>query len=472
MTSYPPSQMTVASLRDQIAGIDMQVPLLDGSATTYINLDNGASTPALRGVMDKVDELMRTYSSIHRGTGFKSLVSTHAYERARQIVGEFVGADPDADVVIFGKNTTEATNTLAEITPWEDGDVVICTVMEHHSNDLPWRKFAEVVYVEVDSQGKLDLDDYAAKLRQYAGHLRLVALTGASNVTGFTPPIYDMAEMAHQHGARILVDCAQLAPHRAIHKGKAGSPRCLDFVTLSAHKMYAPYGTGALIGPREYFAHTPPQMRGGGTIEVVSLEEVQWAAAPERNEAGSPNVPGAVALAASLRILSSVGMDAIAAHERELTHHILQRFQEVDGLWVAGSNDPQRLDDRLGVVTFNLDGSYHSQVAAILAYEAGIGVRNGCFCAHPYILKLLKIGEETYRDFRGRLLHGDRSEMPGLVRASFGCYNTIEEIDILVDWLKRIRRGEYHGDYTIELRTGSYVPRGWDASQVAKAFEI
>jgi cysteine desulfurase / selenocysteine lyase len=278
--------------------------------------------------------------------------------------------------------------------------------------------------------------------------------------------------LAHHYGALILVDCAQLAPHRAIHKGRAGTPRSLDFVTLSAHKLYAPYGSGALIGPRDYFSHMPPQMRGGGTIEVVSLEEVQWAAAPERNEAGSPNVPGAVALAASLRMLSNVGMDAIAAHERELTQHILRRFQEVEGLWVAGSPDPDRLDDRLGVVTFNLDGAYHSQVAAILAYEGGIGVRNGCFCAHPYILRLLKVGEDTYRDFRGRLLQGDRSEMPGLVRASFGCYNTLEEIDVLVEWLQRIRRCDYQGEYVLDRHTGSYVPRGWDASQLAAAFDL
>src|SRR5512146_2539923 len=163
MTGSPVSSLKVEALRAQIVGIDTQVPLLDGSTRTYINFDNGASTPALRGVMDTVDELMRSYSSIHRGTGFKSLVSTRAYERARQIVSEFVEADPQVDVVIFGKNTTEATNTLAQVTPWDPDDVVICTVMEHHSNDLPWRQFAQVVYVGVDGSGQLDLADYEAR---------------------------------------------------------------------------------------------------------------------------------------------------------------------------------------------------------------------------------------------------------------------------------------------------------------------
>jgi cysteine desulfurase/selenocysteine lyase len=464
--------LTVDNLRSQIVGIDLHVPLLDGSTSTYINFDNGASTPAFQGVVDKVDELMQHYSSIHRGAGFKSLVSTYAYERARKIVAEFVGADPETDVVIFGKNTTEATNTLAAVTPWQAGDVVICTMMEHHSNDLPWRQFAQVEYVGVDAVGQLDMEDYEHKLRRHKGHIRLVTTTGASNITGFTPPIYIMAEMAHRYGARILVDCAQLAPHRAITKGQAGTPQYLDFITLSAHKMYAPYGTGALLGPKEYFEQMPPQMRGGGTIEIVTQDEVYWATAPDRNEAGSPNVPGAVAMAASLRILSEVGMQAVAEHEKVLTRHILTRFQEIDGLKVSGSADPSRVEDRLGVVSFNLEGLQHSLVAAILAYEGGIGVRNGCFCAHPYILELLSVSDETIAAFRKRVLNGDRSELPGLVRVSFGCYNTIEEVDRLVEWLKRIRRGEYRGDYQLHPRSGSYSPRGWSYDQVKAAFEL
>jgi cysteine desulfurase / selenocysteine lyase len=472
LTLPPQPALSMSTLRDQIVGIDTCVPLLNGATCTYVNFDNGASTPALRPALDKVNELMTHYSSIHRGAGFKSLVSTRAYETARQVTAEFVGADPQADVVIFGKNTTEATNTLAAVMPWEEDDVVLCSLLEHHSNDLPWRQHAQVVYIDIDHDGQLDLADYALKLRQYAGHIRLVAVTGAANVTGFTPPVYQMAEMAHHAGARILVDCAQLAAHRPIHKGRAGTPRYLDFVTLSAHKIYAPFGTGALIGPAEFFNQAPPQMVGGGVIEIVTHDEVLWAPSPERNEAGSPNVPGAVALAASLRTLQAVGMQAIAEHEKELTHHILRRLREVEGLQIAGSADPERLDDRLGVIAFNLAGVPHAKVAAILAYEAGIGVRNGCFCAHPYILRLLKVDDATYQAFRTRVLHHDRSDLPGLVRASFGCYNTCDEIDYLVEWLQRIRRGQFAGDYVLDLPTGSYLPRGWDESAVAKVFSL
>jgi cysteine desulfurase / selenocysteine lyase len=316
------------------------------------------------------------------------------------------------------------------------------------------------------------MEDYERKLSLHAGHIRLVATTGASNITGFTPPIYQMAELAHRYGVRILVDCAQLAPHRAISKGQAGTPRYLDFITLSAHKMYAPYGTGALIGPKDYFEQLPPQMRGGGTIEIVTQDEVYWATSPDRNEAGSPNVPGAVAMAASLRILTAAGMQALAEHEKTLTRHILTRLQEVEGVRISGSSDPERVEDRLGVITFNLEGMQHSLVSAILAYEGGIGVRNGCFCAHPYILELLAVNDETVAAYRKRVLNGDRSEMPGLVRASFGCYNTLAEIDTLVEWLKRIRRGEYRGDYQMHPRSGSYSPRGWSREQVSAAFDL
>jgi cysteine desulfurase/selenocysteine lyase len=240
--------------RSEIVGIDRSVPLLDGSKRAYTFFDNAASTPTFCGVQQKVDEFLGWYSSVHRGSGFKSLVSTGAYEQAREIVARFVGANPDTHSVIFGKNTTEAINKLAHRFSLQRGDVVLTTAMEHHSNDLPWRPRAQVEYVGLCEDGSLDIEDLQRKLEHLTGRVKLVAVTGASNVTGFAPPIYDIAELAHQHGAVILADCAQLAPHRSIDVGPLDAPRHLDFVALSAHKMYAPFGTGALIGPREFFA--------------------------------------------------------------------------------------------------------------------------------------------------------------------------------------------------------------------------
>jgi selenocysteine lyase/cysteine desulfurase len=462
----------ILTLRGNIVGIDREVPLLDGTSRIYAYLDNAASTPSFRQVRDTVDDLLEWYSSVHRGSGFKSVVSTRAYEQAHEIVGHFVGADPQADCVIFGKNTTEAINTLANVIDWQPGDVVITTLMEHHSNDLPWRNKARVVHVGVDALGRLDLDEMERRINEQSGKIRLVAVSGASNVTGFVQPMHQIAEMAHKAGALILVDAAQLAPHRAMDMGPHGSPQHLDFVALSGHKIYAPFGTGALVGSKAFFAGLPPDQRGGGTIEVVTVDEVHWAEPPERDEAGSPNVIGAVALAASLRVLGEVGMEAIAAHEKELTAYTLEKLARLKEVRVYGSPDPQVLEDRLGVISFAVEGLSHAKVAAILAFEGGIGVRNGCFCAHPYILNLLQVEGEVYRRFKDEVLQGDRRNLPGLVRASFGCYNTTAEVDHLVEMLERLIAGEYSGDYVQERSTGSYFPRGYNPALLDGYFHL
>jgi len=377
-------------------------------------------------------------------------------------VGRFFGADPATEVVIFGKNTTEAINKLANRFPFKPGDVVLTTIMEHHSNDLPWRARARVLYTGILPDGSLDMTDLEDKLSSQKGRVKLVAVTGASNVSGYVNPIYDIAEMAHRYGALIAVDCAQLSPHRAIQMGPAGSPRHLDFIAVSGHKLYAPFGTGALIGPKAFFEQGAPDTRGGGTIKLVSLDEVVWADAPDRDEAGTPNVIGAVALAAALEELSETGMAAVAAHEAELTRYALQRLADLPEVHIYGSSDPERLDDRLGVISFLVGGIPHAKVAAVLGYEGGIGVRNGCFCAHPYLLRLLKASDELISSFRQRVLARDRSDLPGFVRMSFGCYNNCEDVDRLVEMLGRVIRGEYQGDYTENNRTGSFTPHGFD----------
>lgn len=458
--------------RQEIVGVGQHVPLLDGTTRPYVYLDNAASTPAFRGVQHKVDEFLNWYSSVHRGSGFKSLVSTHAYEQARDIVIDFVGADPQTHCVIFGKNTTEAINKLANRMPLSANDVVISTVMEHHSNDLPWRPKAQVKYVDLLEDGSLNLHDLAQKLELFKGRVKLVTVTGASNVCGFLPPIYDIAELAHRYSARILVDCAQLAPHRTIKVGPMGSPRHLDFITLSAHKMYAPFGTGVIIGPKEFFKQGPPDYRGGGTVEIVTLDEVHWAEPPERDEAGSPNVVGAVALAASIRILSQVGMDTIAAHEKDLTSYALRRLNELKGVKLYGSNDPNQQEDRLGVIPFQVGGIPHGKVAAILGFEGGIGVRSGCFCAHPYVLRLLGISDQEYQMYRQQVLKHDRSTLPGLIRVSFGCYNTFEEIDRLSEMLEQIISGDYADDYVVDKASGSYFPREFASATLSTYFSV
>jgi selenocysteine lyase/cysteine desulfurase len=449
------------TLRERFVGVQTDVPILGGRKARYINFDNAASTPALVSVRDGVDRILENYASVHRGTGFKSQFSTWAYEQARQRVLAFVGADPIAHVAILVKNTTEALNKLARRLALRLDDVVLTTVMEHHSDDLPFRAAAHVVHVGTLPDGRLDEDDFDRQLADHADRLRLVAVTGASNVTGYLNPIHRLARKAHAAGAWIAVDAAQLAPHRAIRMLDLGHPEHLDFVSLSAHKLYAPYGSGALVGRRDVFERGEPDSRGGGTVEMVTVDEVVWSGPPDREEAGSPNVVGAVAMALALAELDEVGMQAVAAHEAELTAHALRRLADIPGVRIWGDPDPNRSNERLGVIPFTVDGMSHFLVAAILGYEWGIGVRSGCFCAHPYVLRLLGLTADEAGAVRRRMLDGDKRQMPGLVRASFGLYNTTEEVDRFADALSRLARGEIAGRYSQDRASGEYHAEGW-----------
>ena len=459
MTTHPPEK-DYCSL---FFGLDIEVPLLDGRKTRYINFDNAASTPPLRAVQQAVNDFMNYYSSVHRGAGFKSQLSTHFYEEARLTVMRFVGADPKTHTCIFVKNTTEAINKLAFRFPFTDKrDIVITSEMEHHSNDLPWRKVAEVVHVHLRPDGRLDLDDYERKLEKYGNQIALVAIAGGCNVTGHINPIHALAKKCHAVGAQFMADCAQLAPHRKVDMLPLKDPRHIDYIAISAHKMYAPYGVGALIGRKDTFESGPPDMVGGGVVENVTLEDVVWTKPPNLDEAGSPNPVGAVAMAVAANQLETIGMENVASHEAELTAHALRRLPEVRGLRLYGDNDPNNAIQRLGTIPFNIENIDNSKVAAILGHEFGIGIRNGRFCAHPLILHLLSIDEKKADQLRQCILDGDKSEIPGLARISFGLYNTIDEVDTLIEALKTIANSEYMGEYPQDKSSGDYRPIGWE----------
>jgi selenocysteine lyase/cysteine desulfurase len=318
-----------------------------------------------------------------------------------------------------------------------------------------------VVHAAVTPQGELDLDDVRSKFAEHGGRIKLLAISGASNVTGAITPIHELAELAHSYGARILVDAAQLAPHRAIAIGRAGDPGCIDFLTASGHKMYAPFGTGVLIAPRDLFSRGAPDYSGGGTVEIVTEEDVHWAAPPDRDEAGSPNVVGAVAMASACHALLEIGMDRLAQHEAELTRYTLEELEAIEGVELYGITDPARSEQRLGVVPFNVRGLSHYLVAAVLSTEYAIGVRNGCFCAHPYVLRMLDIPDPVAWSWRKQVIAGVRAHLPGLVRISFGCYNSTQEVDLLVRALRRVSRGEIAGDYEQDLATGTFWERSF-----------
>ena len=308
----------------RLIGADTLVPCGDGRSRRYANLDYAASTPVMAAVWDAVEAFIPWYSSVHRGSGLKSQLSTAAFEDARHTVAEFVGARA-ADAVVFVRNTTEAINVLSAALP--AGTRVLASAVEHHSNLLPWRRHDVRLLPFAGSADEL-LDACERTLRSARPRIDLVAVTGASNVTGEVWPVAELAAIAHAHGARLFVDAAQLAPHRRIDMAGAG----IDFLALSGHKLYAPFGAGALVGDAGRLGAREPLLHGGGAIELVTPDDVIWADAPQRHEAGSPNVVGAVALAAACRALLDLGMDTVAAHERALSARLWSALTGVPGL--------------------------------------------------------------------------------------------------------------------------------------------
>lgn len=426
-----------------ILGINTKIPLLNGYYIKAINFDNAATTPPFIPVIKEIISFLPWYSSIHRGFGYKSQLSSKIYEKTRKVVCNFVNADFNTNTVIFVKNTTEAINKLSNILyEKHSSSVVLSTDMEHHSNDLPWRKYI-IDYITVDDFGKLSLEDLENKLIHYTGNVKLVTITGASNVTGYTPDIHKAAELAHKYGAKIMVDGAQLVPHMPVDMKDNNSPQHLDYLVFSAHKMYAPFGTGVLIGSKEDFNNIPPDYSGGGTIDIVTHDYIKWAQTPLKDEAGSPNVIGVLALAVAIETLTAIGMKNIEKHEKALTRYALDKLKKIPDIEIYC--DESSLEERIGVITFNIKDIYHEVLAKILSYEAGIAARNGCFCAHPYIQKLLHM---TNEEVIQRIETGVRK--PGMVRISFGLYNSIEEIDKLVYFLNKIALNKKYYIYKYE----------------------
>lgn len=452
--------LRIETIRSEIVGVGTEVPLLDGSRRPYIFLDNAASTPAFKRVFERIEEFLPWYSGVHRGTGFKSRVATRLYDSAHDVCGRFVGADPATNVVVLLKNTTECINKLAHRFGFSQDDVVITTGIEHHSNDLPWRKVARVVHVGVEDGGFLNLDEMRSALRQYNGRVKLVAVNGASNITGICSPIHDVAELAHAAGAKIFVDAAQLVAHRPIDMLPDDDPRHIDFLAFSAHKIYAPFGTGVLVGPLAFFREGEPDAVGGGVAAIVTLDHVEWNPAPHRDEAGSPNVVGGIALAEALCIMKQIGMDTVAAHEQHLLAYAIKKMKTIPGIIFYGPTE--HLDRKVGVIAFNMEGMHPGLVAAILGAEGGIGVRSGYFCAQPYVKRLLNVGAEEAKDSGCGVATNDMSTFPGMVRASFGCYSNEKDVDVFVEMLQKISQKEYRGTYVQDEHTGAFIAQGFE----------
>jgi selenocysteine lyase/cysteine desulfurase len=412
-----------------IVGADLEVPLVFGGDVRYVNLDSAASASCLRSVQDAVESLLPWYSSVHRGAGFAATVMTEILAASRHAVAQFLHARSD-DAVVFTKNTTDALNLLASALP--DDTTVITFASEHHANLLPWRT-GRHVHLLVPRSPDEALARAEMAFRAVRSQNRLLSVSGASNVTGELWPIAELSALAHRHGARIAIDAAQLAPHRAIDIASLD----VDYLAISGHKLYAPFGGGALVGRRDWLDVARPYVAGGGAVRRVTLADVEWADGPARHEAGTPNVVGAAALAAACRALARTGMAAVAWHEKKLLEVLTEGLESIPGLEILSMWG--RHSARVAIVAFTLEGWHPGKLAGALSAEYGIGVRDGAFCAHPLVDALVPANQP-----------------PSAVRASVGVGSTRTDIDRLLGALADLRaRGP---QWTYRVEHGRYVP--------------
>jgi cysteine desulfurase/selenocysteine lyase len=379
-------------------------------------LDSGASAQRCLAALEAMDRYERRHhSNVHRGAHTMSAEATAAYEGARATVADHLGA-ADRREVVFVRNATEAINLVAYA--WgaanvRAGDRIVLTEMEHHSNIVPWqmlaeRAGAEVDWVPVTDEGLLDMEAYAQLLERGP---KLVGVTHVSNVLGTENPVAEIARLAHDAGALVLADGAQAAPKLPVQVGALG----VDFYAITAHKMYGPTGVGALWARLELLREMPPFLGGGSMIHKVTKAGTTYADPPARFEAGTPAIAQAIGMAAAVRWLDGLGMEAALAHEREIAAYCLERIADVPGLRVFG---PGPSAERVGPVSFELEGVHAHDVAEILDRH-GVAVRAGHHCAQPLM---------------------DRLGVAATTRASFGAYTTREEVDALVEGLHDARR--------------------------------
>ena len=418
------SGYTIDNIRDYVVGLDEKMELESGKTKAVTDFDNAATTPALQPVMDEVDEQLKKYGSIGRGFSPKSDYSTDLYNNTRDKVLEFIGADPDQYTVFYVNNTTDGLNKLASALIEDKSDLVLTTRIEHHSNDLPWRENGTVIYAEVDDQGRVMYDEIENQLKN--NKVKYVSVTAASNVTGYVTDVHRVAKLAHKYGAKIIVDGAQIVAHRKFSMMGASPDENIDFFVFSAHKMYSPYGGGAVVGLTEELMSHMPKFYGGGTIHIVGDDWVEYAEPPKSYEAGSPNYPGVIGMGKAIDILEEIGFDNIEEHEKALNRRLVDGLLKMDNSIVYG--DSEDLSDRVGVITFNFSDVNSYLVAEQLSHHYGIATRRGAFCANPYVWRLYGLSDEEVHNF------AECSDVntPGMIRVSFGIYNTEEEGDYMI----------------------------------------
>lgn len=421
--------------RNLFIGIDDEISIYNGNKIVPINLDNGATTPALKECMKCVSDMLYVYSSIGRGKGYKAKFCNEFYENSRKKILNFFNVKKQEDyTVIYVKNATEGLNLLAKSLV-NKRDYVITTRMEHHANDLPWRENCNVLYVDVDDKGLLNNERLETLVRKNRGKAKYITITGASNVTGYLNPINKIAKLAHENGMKIIVDAAQLVAHKEINMSGSGEDDHIDFLVFSAHKMYAPFGCGVVIALKEDIKDKEPLLMGGGAVDLVSDNKVYLDSEPERFEAGTPNIIGVCALLSAIRIISSIGFEKIEQQEERLRDYLLYGLESMSDIIIYGDSN---CNERIGVAVFNVKDIDHDTISERLADLRGIAIRNGTFCAHPYVRRLLGIKDEEFCKYA----YSNRKR-PGMLRVSLGLYNSKEELDEFLNTLEIVKAKDF-----------------------------
>ena len=446
--------ITIDNIRNLVVGIDEPIELKDGTKRALINFDNAATTPVLKPVEDAVNKEFEMYGSIGRGFSAKSNHSTDVYNEVRDKVISFVGAkdDDNSYTAFYVNNTTDGLNKLASALIESKDDIVLTTRIEHHANDLSWRERCNVVYAEVDEQGRVIYDDIERLLEE--NNVKLVCVTAASNVTGYVTDVHRIAKMAHEHGAQIVVDGAQIVAHRAFSMIGDTPEENVDFFVFSAHKMYSSYGGGAVVGLTDVLNEHMPEFYGGGTVNLVTDDTQFYKQAPAVYEAGSPNYPGVVGLGKAIDILQEVGFDKIEAHEKALNKRLIEGLKKLDNVIIYG--DSENLDDRVGVVTFNFSNINSYILAKNLSEMGGVATRRGAFSAHPYVWRLMNIDDTEIYHFQ----NCTDIKTAGMVRISFGIYNTEEEVDQFLAMMPGIMKVSDNKTYLLEQGGGREYAEG------------
>ncbi|MFI1716501.1 aminotransferase class V-fold PLP-dependent enzyme [Streptomyces sp. NPDC053513] len=434
-----------------VLGRDVTVPLVTGGEVTYAALDYAASAPALQRVWDDVAAYAPYYGSVHRGAGYLSQLSTDLFENSRATVAEFLDCRP-GDQVVFTRSTTDSLNLLAQVLPADCQVFVFET--EHHASLLPWRD-ARVTYLNAPRTPAEAVGTLERALADRDPHgPALVCVTGASNVTGELWPVRELAAAAHAHGARIVLDAAQLAPHHPVSVRESD----VDWVAFSGHKLYAPFGSGVLAGRADWLQDSEPYLAGGGASRKVARRadggvDVEWHTTSARHEAGSPNVIGVYSIASACKALTEAGFDSLVAREQHLIAKVregLAEVPEVRVLSLFGDDAP-----RVGVISFVVEGWNSSHFAAALSAEYGIGVRDGLFCAHPLVRTLLGSDPQDPGECGApEAAPGERSL--NAIRVSFGAGTPDEHVERFVGAVKELVRDGAQWKYRTE--DGRCVP--------------